>query len=62
VRAAIGDALDYQRVSGASNAVLLLPSEPREDVLALIEHVGLTAAWPMGKGWHRKDSLAPRMG
>jgi len=62
VRAAIGDALDYQRVSGAANTVLLLPSKPREDVLALIEHVGMTAAWPLGKGWHRKDSPAPRMG
>jgi len=59
VRSAVGEALDLQRLTGTGSALLVLPSEPREDVLALIEHVGLAATWPVGREWQMSDAPAP---
>jgi len=64
VWAAIGEAMDCQRLTGAANAMMLLPSEPRGDVLALMDHVGLVAAWPNGREWRvsREPSAVPGLG
>jgi hypothetical protein len=35
---------------------VLVPT-PREDALALIEHVGLTGTWPIGRHWHLARGL-----
>lgn len=53
VRTAVGEAMDLKRLTGAEYALVVLPSEPREDILSLIEYAGLEAAWPAGREWLR---------
>jgi hypothetical protein len=45
VRMAIGQLHDYQRFVSVSSSAILLPSEPRPDLLALVHSAGLTAIW-----------------
>lgn len=59
VRAAIGEAIDLKRIMNTEEATILLPSEPREDVLRLIEYAGLSRGWPRENGWHLVDRNTP---
>lgn len=58
VRNAVGEAMDLKRVTGAGEATLLLPSEPREDVMRLVEYAGLGVDWPRDNGWHMSSRIS----
>ncbi|WP_329121033.1 restriction endonuclease [Streptomyces sp. NBC_01353] len=49
LRMAIGQLVDYSRFVKPTTCAILLPSEPREDLIALAESQGCVAIWPDGK-------------
>jgi hypothetical protein len=52
IRMAIGQLADYRRfVSGEPRAAVLVPEEPRADLLALLESQAIVAIWPSGGGF-----------
>ncbi|WP_249416695.1 restriction endonuclease [Streptomyces sp. TS71-3] len=51
VRMAIGQLADYGRFVEHSVRGILLPSKPREDLLALAQSQGCALIWPEGKGY-----------
>ena len=51
VRMAIGQLADYGRFVARTTRAILLPSQPREDLLALTESQGRAVIWPEGKGY-----------
>jgi hypothetical protein len=52
IRMAIGQLADYGRfVSGDPRAAVLVPEEPRGDLLALLKGQGIAAIWPMAGGF-----------
>jgi hypothetical protein len=53
IRMAIGQLADYKRFidSGAARLAVLVPSEPREDLLDLLKQEGITAVWPETTGF-----------
>ncbi|MFE2934464.1 hypothetical protein [Streptomyces sp. NPDC059278] len=48
---AIGQLADYNRFVGHSIRAILLPSKPREDLLALAEAQKCAVIWPEGRGF-----------
>ena len=58
IRMAIGQLTDYRRfVDGGPNDLgVLLPSEPRADLLALLTSQNIMAIWPDGTGYSRTAS------
>jgi hypothetical protein len=59
IRSAVGEAIDLKRITGAAEVTLLLPSEPRGDVLEFIEYAGLNVDWPHDAGWHISPAQEP---
>ncbi|MEV3871212.1 restriction endonuclease [Streptomyces sp. NPDC049906] len=55
VRMAIGQLADYGRFVAARHRAILVPSEPREDLLALAATAGHAFLWPEGKGYGCTD-------
>jgi hypothetical protein len=51
IRSAIGGVIDAKRLAHATDAVLLMPAQPREDVMRLVEYIGVIPAWPLENGW-----------
>jgi hypothetical protein len=52
IRMAIGQLADYRRfVDKGSTAAVLVPEEPRTDLLALLNSQGIEAIWPTSKGF-----------
>lgn len=51
VRMAIGQLADYSRFVDHTIRAILLPSEPREDLLALAKTQDCAVIWPEGKGF-----------
>ncbi|HWT93711.1 MAG TPA: hypothetical protein VN238_11980 [Solirubrobacteraceae bacterium] len=52
IRMAIGQLADYRRfVDGANHCAVLLPSQPRQDLLALLKAEDIHAIWPEKQGF-----------
>ena len=53
IRMAIGQLADYSRFvnDGMPRRALLLPEQPREDLLGLLESQDIVAIWPDGNGF-----------
>ncbi|MFF9351645.1 restriction endonuclease [Streptomyces sp. NPDC014734] len=51
IRMAIGQLADYSRFVDHTIRAILLPSEPREDLLALAKTQNCAVIWPEGKGF-----------
>lgn len=51
IRMAIGQLADYSRFVDHTIRGILLPSQPREDLLALAKSQGCAVIWPEGKGF-----------
>ncbi|WP_432105745.1 restriction endonuclease [Streptomyces sp. bgisy091] len=51
IRMAIGQLADYSRFVDHTICAILLPSEPREDLLALAKTQDCAVIWPEGKGF-----------
>jgi hypothetical protein len=50
IRMAIGQLADYARlIESAPRKALLVPEPPREDLLALLDSVGISVTWPDGE-------------
>ncbi|MFE9570948.1 restriction endonuclease [Streptomyces sp. NPDC006692] len=58
IRMAIGQLADYSRFVDHTTRAILLPSEPREDLLALAETQGCAVIWADGKGFISTDPAA----
>lgn len=58
VRMAIGQLADYGRFVDHTVRAILLPSAPREDLLALAKTQGCAVIWPAGKGFVSTDPKA----
>jgi hypothetical protein len=59
VREAIGQALDIKRLADCEDVSLVFPSEPRPDVVALIEYSGVSFGWRDGNDWVLGQSHSP---
>jgi hypothetical protein len=55
VRHAVGQLLDYGRFINARSRTILVPSRPRQDLLAYLHNVGITAVYPEGEAWVRVE-------
>jgi hypothetical protein len=53
LRMAVGQLLDYGRFAQASSLAVLLPSRPRDDLLAYLHNVGITVIYPDRDTWAR---------
>ncbi|MEW2353070.1 restriction endonuclease [Spirillospora sp. NPDC029432] len=53
IRMAIGQLLDYRRYVVAQRLALLLPSEPRRDLVELCRELAIDIIWPREQGWER---------
>ena len=52
IRQAIGQLMDYRRFASNKAALaVLVPEQPRSDLLELLKSVGIDAIWPEGKGF-----------
>jgi hypothetical protein len=52
IRMAIGQIADYRRfVGNGTRAAVLVPEQPRPDLLALLEAQGIAAIWPTDEGF-----------
>jgi len=61
VRMAIGQLADYGRFMDAPRRAILVPSEPREDLVELVTGLGQAFIWPEGKDYRSSDpQLLPR--
>jgi hypothetical protein len=58
IRMAIGQLADYGRFVDHTIRAILLPSQPREDLLALAKTQGCAVIWPEGKGFVSTDPEA----
>ncbi|MCF3960381.1 restriction endonuclease [Streptomyces fuscigenes] len=58
IRMAIGQLADYSRFVNHTIRAILLPSEPREDLLALAKAQGCAVIWPAGKGFTSTNPMA----
>jgi hypothetical protein len=54
MRHAVGQLLDYGRFVEAKTRTVLVPSEPRADLLAFLGEVGVDVVFPSGDDWVRK--------
>lgn len=55
MRMAIGQLADYGRFVEVDHRAILVPSEPRSDLLALAHSQGCAVIWPHGKGYACTD-------
>ncbi|MFC8716146.1 restriction endonuclease [Kitasatospora sp. NPDC057198] len=55
IRMAIGQLADYSRYLGTPRKAILVPSQPRTDLLDLAASQGCAVIWPDGKGYHSTD-------
>ncbi|WET81096.1 hypothetical protein P3102_07685 [Amycolatopsis sp. QT-25] len=55
IRSAIGALLDCARFVNAAGLVLLVPTRPRPDLLALLKHTGITVVYEDDNGWVREE-------
>ncbi|MEV6909467.1 hypothetical protein [Amycolatopsis sp. NPDC051071] len=66
IRSAIGSLLDCARFVDAAALVLLVPTRPRPDLLALLKHTGITVVYEDDNGWVREepatDNTSPAAG
>ncbi|WP_133116346.1 restriction endonuclease [Amycolatopsis antarctica] len=53
IRLAVGQLLDYQRFANAESLALLVPTRPRDDLLAYLDAVGIKVVYPDGHDWVR---------
>ena len=53
IRLAVGQLLDYGRFVDAKCRSILVPSRPRDDLLAYLRSVGVGVIYPGGHGWER---------
>jgi hypothetical protein len=53
VRHAVGQLLDYGRFVHAQTKSVLVPQQPRPDLLAYLHSVGISALYPHEDGWAR---------
>lgn len=58
LRQAVGQLLDYGRFAGADTHAVLVPSRPRDDLLAFLASASVDTIYPDGHTWGRVD--APR--
>lgn len=58
IRMAIGQLLDYGRFAEDHKRSVLLPAEPREDLLALLAAHKITAIYPVENEWRRTDETS----
>ena len=56
VRMAIGQLADYSRFVEHSSRAVLLPSEPRADLTALLLGLDIACIWEAGEGWFQRRS------
>jgi hypothetical protein len=56
IRLAAGQLLDYGRVVEPRGLALLVPSRPRDDLVAFLRHVGINVIYPDGNDWIRLGS------
>ncbi len=65
-RTKIGALLDCARFVDAAALVLLVPTRPRPDLLALLKHTGITVVYEDDNGWVREepatDNTSPATG
>jgi hypothetical protein len=54
---AIGQLFDYSRFQPDAEKVILVPEEPRADLLSLAAGVGMTVMWPAGAGYAGSPAL-----
>ncbi|XRQ09238.1 restriction endonuclease [Actinomadura welshii] len=57
VRMAIGQLLDYRRYLDAEHIALLVPSEPRRDLVDLCRDLAIDIIWRHGPGWSRLSDM-----
>ncbi|MYV94844.1 restriction endonuclease [Streptomyces sp. SID1034] len=55
VRMAIGQLADYGRFVEAPSQAILVPSQPRQDLIDLVRSTGQAFIWPEGKGYNSTD-------
>lgn len=53
IRQAVGQLLDYGRFVDAATYAVLVPSRPREDLLAYLAAARISVIFPEGSGWAR---------
>jgi hypothetical protein len=53
LRHAVGQLLDYGRFADAKTHAVLVPSKPRDDLLAYLAAVRIDAIYPDGDTWAR---------
>ncbi len=58
IRSAMGTLLDCARFVNAAGLVLLVPTRPRPDLLALLDRVGITVVFEDDEGWVRVEPAA----
>lgn len=51
LRMAVGQLLDYGRFVDHQNLAVLIPSQPRNDLLAYLDAQGIAAVYPTAAGW-----------
>lgn len=54
LRQAVGQLLDYGRFAQAKTRSVLVPSRPREDLIAYLRSVGIGVIYPDGAKWVRE--------
>ena len=53
---AIGQLADYSRFVEHWSRAVLLPSEPRTDLIALLLDLDIACIWEAGEGWFQRRS------
>jgi hypothetical protein len=53
VRQAVGQLLDYGRFVSAETRTVLVPAEPRPDLIEYVKSVGIDVVYPVGDSWIR---------
>ncbi|MFB7905218.1 restriction endonuclease [Kitasatospora sp. NPDC056076] len=61
VRMALGQLLDYSRhIEPTPSLAILVPSEPRPDLLDLCDYADVEVIWPVDGAWHSTGDRQPR--
>lgn len=56
IRMAVGQLADYARLKPSATRAILLPQEPRADLLDLASSQGIDVIWPNASGFHRQQA------
>jgi hypothetical protein len=62
IRMALGQLLDYRRFVPHARCAVLLPEQPRADLVALIRSAGVGLYWLDGKGFREDMPVAELSG